>query len=107
MARPKRQASYFSADHGARTGLEPATSSRATIRCRPLQSVLVRPDIRLFNGFSLISGNRLVCYVLACTSTVAVNNTLLHGDPEPVPCTHRLIVRGACPSPPPTLRRGM
>ena len=28
-------------------GLEPATFSRATIRCNPLQSVLVRPVIRL------------------------------------------------------------
>ena len=45
-----------------------------------------------FTGFSAISRNVFVCCVLACASKVAVNNTRPHGDPEPVPGTHRSIV---------------
>jgi len=39
--------------------LEPTTFSRATIRGDSLQCVLMRPDIRLFNGFPVILVTRL------------------------------------------------
>src|SRR5215213_591666 len=54
------------------TGLEPATFPRATIRCHPLQSVLVRPPLGLLIGVSAILRNACVRCVLACTNPVAV-----------------------------------
>src|SRR5215204_7064548 len=70
--------------------------SRATIRCDSLQCVLGRPVIGLIYGVLAALGRHAcpLCtglYQPGC-STVAVNNTLPHVDPEPVPGTHRLIV---------------
>jgi hypothetical protein len=53
-------------------GLKTATFSRATIRCRLLQSVLVCPVIWLIYRVFGDSEDTFVCCVLPCTSPVAV-----------------------------------